>query len=128
MNKPLSGLLIYQRIMPSAESLSSKFHSCPRNFASRPTVHFFDNLSALGIILRYTSRRKGFIYLLTQLSILLNRQAIFRHFVSSIRSKVTVVLKFWDHKLQDDVLFTYDNIVSFVSCFLLLRHRALSFL
>ena len=34
----------------------------PGGFASRPTVHFWDNLSALGIILRYTSRRKGFIY------------------------------------------------------------------
>ena len=40
----------------------SKFHSCPRSFASRPTVHFSDNLSASVIILRYTSRRKGFIY------------------------------------------------------------------
>ena len=37
------------------------FHSCPRRFASRPTVHFSDNLSALAIILQYTSRRKGFI-------------------------------------------------------------------
>ena len=62
INKPFSGLLVHRRIMPSAERLSSKFHSCPRSFASRPTVHFSDNLSALGIILRYTSRRKGFIH------------------------------------------------------------------
>ena len=62
INKPLFGSLLYRRIMPSAERLSSKFHSCPRSFASRPTVHFSDNLSALGIIHRYTSRRKGFIY------------------------------------------------------------------
>ena len=45
--------------MPKAERLSSKFHSCPRSFASGPTVHFSDNLSALDIILRYTSRRKA---------------------------------------------------------------------
>ena len=62
INKPLSGLLVYRRIMPSAERLSLKFHSCPRSFASRPTVHFSDNVSALGVVLRYTSRRKGFIY------------------------------------------------------------------
>ena len=62
ISKPLCGLLVYRRIMPSAERLSSKFHSCPRTFASLPTVHFSDNLSALGIILRYTSGRKGFIY------------------------------------------------------------------
>jgi len=34
-----------------------EFHSCYRTFASRPTVHFSDNLSASGIILWYTSRR-----------------------------------------------------------------------
>jgi len=33
--------------MPSAERLSLKFHSCPRSFASLPTVHLFDDLSAL---------------------------------------------------------------------------------
>ena len=62
INKPLSGLLVYRRIMPLAERLSLKFHSCPRSFASRPTVHFLDNHSALGIILQYTGCRKGFIY------------------------------------------------------------------
>ena len=41
MNKPLSGLLVHRRIMPSAERLSSKFHSCPRSFASRPYCSFF---------------------------------------------------------------------------------------
>ena len=41
INKPLFGLLVYRRIMPSAERLSSKFHSCPRSFASRPTVFIF---------------------------------------------------------------------------------------
>ena len=40
----------------------SKFHICPRSFASRPNVHFSDNPSAADIISRYTSRRKGFIY------------------------------------------------------------------
>ena len=33
-NKPLYGLLVYRRIMPSAEWLSSKFLSCTRSFAS----------------------------------------------------------------------------------------------
>ena len=45
INKPLFGLLVYRRLMPSAKRLSSKFHSCPWSFASRPTVHFSDNLS-----------------------------------------------------------------------------------
>ena len=65
INERLSGLLVYQKIMPSAERLSSKFHSCPRSFASRLTaltVHFSDSPSALGIIRRYTSGGKGFIY------------------------------------------------------------------
>ena len=41
-----------------------KIHSCPRTRSfgtSRPTVQISDNLSALGIILRSTSRWKGFI-------------------------------------------------------------------
>ena len=46
--------------MPLAERLSSKLHSCPLSFASRSlTVHFSDNLSTLGIMPRFTSRRKG---------------------------------------------------------------------
>ena len=48
--------------MSLAERLSSKFHICPRSFASRPNVHFSDNLSAADIISRHTSRLKGFIY------------------------------------------------------------------
>lgn len=44
INKHLSGLLAYQRIMPLAERLSSKFHSCLQSFAARPNVHFLDNL------------------------------------------------------------------------------------
>jgi len=43
IDKPLSSLLVYWRIMPLAERLYLKFHSCPRSFAS-------DNLSASGII------------------------------------------------------------------------------
>jgi len=35
-------LLVYRRIMPAAERLSSKFHSCPQSFTSRPIVHFSD--------------------------------------------------------------------------------------
>ena len=50
--------------MPLAERLSSKFHRCLRSLASWPTIHFSDNLSALGIDRRCTSRRKGFIYLI----------------------------------------------------------------
>ena len=41
INRPLCGSLEHRRIMPSAERLSSKFHSCTRSFASRLTVHFF---------------------------------------------------------------------------------------
>ena len=40
--------------MSLAERVSSKFHIW--------NVYFSDNLSAAGFILRYTSRRKGFIY------------------------------------------------------------------
>ena len=40
INKPLSGLLVCRLIMSLAERLSSKFHICPRSFASRPNVHF----------------------------------------------------------------------------------------
>ena len=32
------------------DRLSLKFHSCPPRFASQPTVHFPDNLSAAEII------------------------------------------------------------------------------
>ena len=62
INKPLFGLLVYRLIMSLAERLSSKFHICPRSLASRPNVHFSDNISAADTISRYTSRRKGFIY------------------------------------------------------------------
>lgn len=63
INTPLSGLLVYRWIMPLAKRFSSTFHSFPRRFASRPPVHFSGSLSALGIILRYTRRRKGFLFL-----------------------------------------------------------------
>ena len=62
INEPLSGLLVCRLIMPLAETLPSKFHICPRSFASRPDVHFSDNLSTAGIISRHTSRLKEFIY------------------------------------------------------------------
>ena len=45
--------------MPLAERLPSKFHSCPQSFASRPTVHFSDNLSTSGIALCYTIPGRG---------------------------------------------------------------------
>ena len=48
MNRVLSGLLAYRRIMPSAERLSSKFHSCPQSFSSRPTVPFFGQYFNIG--------------------------------------------------------------------------------
>ena len=38
-----------------------KISQLPSSFASRPTVHFSDNLSASGIVLQYTRRLKGFI-------------------------------------------------------------------
>ena len=62
INKPFSGFLVYRRIVPSAERLSSKFHSCPRSLATRPTVHFPDNLSALGIILYYTITKSMYAF------------------------------------------------------------------
>ena len=62
VNKLLSGLLVCWLIMSLAERLSSKFHICPRSFASRPNIHFSDNLSAADKISRHTSCPKGFIY------------------------------------------------------------------
>ena len=56
MNKALSGLLLCRMIMSLAERLSSKFHICPRSFASRPNIHFSDDLSAVDIISQHTSR------------------------------------------------------------------------
>ena len=44
INKPLSGLLVCWLIMSLAERLSSKFHICHQSFASRPSIHFSDNL------------------------------------------------------------------------------------
>ena len=55
-NKPLSGSLVCWMIMSLAERLSSKFHICPQSFASRPNIHFSDNIS------RHIRRQKGFIY------------------------------------------------------------------
>ena len=52
--------------MSLAERLSSKFHICPRSFASRPNIHFSDNLSAADIISRHTSRLIG-VYILNNL-------------------------------------------------------------
>ena len=48
--------------MPSAERLSSKFHSCLRSLASRPTVHFSDNLLASLIIHYYIIYMYVYIY------------------------------------------------------------------
>ena len=62
MNPFLWELAFFGGLKNKKKNLSS-FHSCPRSFASGPTVHFSDNISALSIILRYTSRPKGFIYL-----------------------------------------------------------------
>jgi len=52
-------------IMCLAERLCSKFHICPRSFASRPNIHFSDNLSAADIISRHTSHPKGFVFLIS---------------------------------------------------------------
>ena len=60
--KVMDGWLVCRRIMPSAERLSSKFYSFPPSFASRPAVHFSDNLSALVIILQYTSKPERGIF------------------------------------------------------------------
>ena len=62
--KVMDGWLVCRRIMPSAERLSSKFHSFPPSFASRPAVHFSDNLAALGIILQYSSKPDRSLFVL----------------------------------------------------------------
>ena len=50
--------------MSLAERLSSKFHICPRSFASRPNVHFSDNLSVADIIREPTYQPPEGVYLL----------------------------------------------------------------
>ena len=54
--KVMDGWLVCRRIMPSDGRLSLKFHSFPPSFASRPVVHFSDNLAPLGIILQYSNK------------------------------------------------------------------------
>ena len=51
--------------MPKGGRLSLKFHSCSRGFASQSNIHFSDNISPLGISLRYATRVKEFIYQIT---------------------------------------------------------------
>ena len=51
-------------VIPSAERMSSKLHSFPPSFAARPAVHFWNNLSALGIILQYTSKPERGLFVL----------------------------------------------------------------
>ena len=55
-------MLVCWLIMSLAERMSSKFHICPRSFASRSNIHSSGNLSAADIVSRHTSRPKGFIY------------------------------------------------------------------
>ena len=50
--------------MSFAERVSSKSHICPRSFASRPNVHFSDNLSAADIISRHIYQPPEGVYLL----------------------------------------------------------------
>ena len=69
------GWLVCQRIMPSAERLSSKFHSFPPRFASRLAVHFSDNLAALGIILQYSSNPDRGLFVLKPSGLFLEANA-----------------------------------------------------
>ena len=63
INVKVKGEVGVVEIRFNAISIDKFSNSCPRSFASRPAVHVLKKSSALGIILRYTSRRKGFIYL-----------------------------------------------------------------
>ena len=45
----------------SAERLSLKFHIGPRNYTSKPNIHFLNNILAADFISRHTSRLKDFI-------------------------------------------------------------------
>ena len=51
-------------VISSAERLSSKFHSFSRSFAARPAIHFWNNLSALGVILQYISKPERGLFVL----------------------------------------------------------------
>ena len=65
LNKSLSGLLVHilEDNALSREIIVLKISHLPSELCfSEPAVHFSDNLSALGIILWYTSPWKGFIY------------------------------------------------------------------
>ena len=59
ISKPLSGLLVYQRIMPLAESLSSKFHICPRS-----EMFIFRTISpqrALSFVIKFSTTDNAFL-------------------------------------------------------------------
>ena len=57
-------MLVCPLIMSLAGRLSSKFHICPRSFASRPNVHLSDNLSAADRHYRPTYQPPEGVYLL----------------------------------------------------------------
>ena len=61
INKPLSGLLVYRRIMPFAAKFSSKFHICPRSEIFRGKRLFFGKSLSRGHYPPIYSRRKGLI-------------------------------------------------------------------
>ena len=50
----------YGRLAGMSEKNCPRLKDCPQNFivflASRPGVHFWDNLAALGIILQYSNK------------------------------------------------------------------------
>ena len=55
-NKPLSGLLLYWRILPKAARLSEKWTASREAKRGGKLWNFEDNISAEGIILRHTSQ------------------------------------------------------------------------
>ena len=58
----LLGSLEYRLIMSLDGPWSSEYHLCPRSIASRSTVLFSGHFSSSGIISRYPSRQKEFLY------------------------------------------------------------------
>ena len=64
VNKPLSAAGISED-NALGWKIVLKISPLPRSFSSRPTVHFSDNLSALGITFRNTSKPERFISFIT---------------------------------------------------------------
>ena len=107
MNKPLSGLLVYQLIMSLAVRLSLKFHICPRSFASRPNVHLPNSLVVVGASEHQFGDMMKFIFqinlsaIAALISSLLSPVSLFRTSFSVVFGRPLLRGSSGDHKISE---------------------------